>query len=215
MTRRVILWRHGRTEWNVAGRVQGQSDIPLDDVGRGQAAEAALRLASLKPTLIVSSDLSRAAATAQALGDVTGVPVVLDPRFRELNFGAREGLTWAQAWQQFPDAMQAWINGDETQIEGSETHRQAGDRFAAGLRDLVATHDDQTIVVVAHGAVIRTGTCSFLGIPDAHWRQFGGLSNCHWNVLEEWKKNDWAMWVLREWNTGSLPEPVISDDDEL
>nr|WP_255668854.1 histidine phosphatase family protein [Aeromicrobium duanguangcaii] len=214
MGRRVILWRHGRTEWNVAGRVQGQTDIALDEVGRQQAAEAAARLASLSPARIVSSDLSRAADTARALSDRTGVPVETDPRLRELAFGAREGLTWRESWERFPTQMQAWADGDETQIEGAETHAQAGARLAAALREYVDELPlGETLVVVAHGAVLRTGILEFLGIPESSWRQFGGLSNCHWSVLEEARYQDWSQWRLSEWNTGSLPEPVMSDDE--
>ncbi|AXT86748.1 histidine phosphatase family protein [Aeromicrobium sp. A1-2] len=213
-TRQVVLWRHGRTEWNVAGRVQGQSDIPLDEVGRAQARSAAARLATLGPHRIVTSDLMRAADTAQALGDLTGTPVELDPRLRELNFGAREGLTWQEAWAQYPDGMKAWTSGDETGIPGSETHRQAGERFAAALHDLL---DDlppgEVLVVVAHGAVLRTGACAFLEIPEEHWSSFGGLGNCSWSVLEESRHRDWSKWRLTEWNAGTLPEPVMSDDE--
>jgi len=72
MTRRIIVWRHGRTEWNLAGRVQGQTDVPLDEVGREQAREAAARLASLQPTRIITSDLSRALETADELGRLAG-----------------------------------------------------------------------------------------------------------------------------------------------
>ncbi len=214
MNRRVILWRHGRTEWNVAGRVQGQSDIPLDEVGIQQAKEAGARLASLKPARIVSSDLQRAAATAAELGVLAGVEPELDERFRELNFGAREGLTWKQAWQQFPEEMQAWVDGNEHVMPGAETYAQAGSRFSEALHsELPNLHSGETLVVVAHGAVLRTGMCTFLGIPREMWKVFGGLSNCHWAVLEEWVHEDWAEWRLVEWNTGTLPEPVLSDDD--
>jgi probable phosphoglycerate mutase len=213
-TRQVVLWRHGRTQWNVEGRVQGQSDIPLDEVGLAQAKAAASRLAALRPDRIVSSDLVRAADTAQALADVTGGKVELDPRLRELNFGEREGLTWREAWTKFPDGMQAWVDGDETQIPGSETHRQAGERFAAALHDLlVDLPPDGVMVVVAHGAVLRTGACAFLDIPETHWATFGGLGNCSWSVLEESSHKDWSMWRLTEWNAGTLPEPVLSDDE--
>lgn len=214
MNRRVILWRHGRTEWNVAGRVQGQSDIPLDEVGIAQAKEAGARLASLKPARIVSSDLKRAAATAAELGALAGVEPELDERFRELNFGAREGLTWKEAWQQFPEEMQAWVDGNEHVMPGAETYEQAGSRFSEALHsELPVLQSGETLVVVAHGAVLRTGMCTFLGIPREMWKVFGGLSNCHWAVLEEWVHEEWAEWRLVEWNTGTLPEPVLSDDD--
>jgi broad specificity phosphatase PhoE len=214
MSRQVVLWRHGRTEWNVAGRVQGQSDIPLDDVGREQARDAAARLAALEPNRIVSSDLLRAAETAHVLGDITGTEVELDARFREMNFGAREGLTWDEAWDRFPDGMRAWVDGDETQIPGGETHRQAGERFAAALTGILEElPDGATLVVVAHGAVLRTGACVFLDIPETHWNTFGGLGNCAWSVLEQARYGGWSKWRMTEWNAGTLPEPVMSDDE--
>lgn len=215
MNRRVILWRHGRTEWNVAGRVQGQSDIPLDEVGVAQAKVAGARLASLKPDRILSSDLQRAAATAAELGAACGVQPELDSRFRELNFGAREGLTWAEAWAEFPTEMQAWVDGHEQAMPGAETYEQAGARFDQALRsELPTLASGQTLVIVAHGAILRTGMNTFMGVPRKTWNIFGGLSNCHWAVLEEWAHEDKAVWRLVEWNTGTLPAPVLSDDDE-
>ncbi len=212
--RRIVVWRHGRTEWNLAGRVQGQSDTQLDDVGREQARSAAARLAALDPDRIVSSDLARAHDTARQLGEVTGREVEIDPRLREMNFGEREGMTWREAWAAFPDGMRAWVEGDETKIPGSETHRQAGARFAEALRDhLTRLPAGGTLVVVAHGAVLRTGVCTFLEIPETHWSSLGGLSNCSWSVLEENRSGDWSKWRLTEWNAGTLPEPVLSDEE--
>ncbi len=211
-TRQVVLWRHGRTAWNLAGRVQGTSDIELDDVGRRQAHEAAQRLAELGPTRIISSDLARAHATAQALGDVVGVEVELEPRFREIHFGAREGLTWQEAWEQFPVGMKAWVSGDETQIPDSETHRGAGDRFTAGLHARLAETEDEVVVVVAHGGVIRSGACAFLGFPLDTWGLFGGLDNCSWSVLQETRHEQWSRWRMTEWNADNVPRPVLSDD---
>lgn len=212
-TRQVVLWRHGRTAWNVAGRVQGSSDIPLDDVGRQQARDAAAQLALLRPTRILSSDLSRALETAEALGAATGVKVEIDTRFREMSFGVREGLTWQQAWERYPEQMEAWVKGDETQIPGSETHQMAGERFAEGLADRLAERDDPVTVVVAHGGVLRAGTCQFLGFPLQLWHSFGGLNNCSWSVLEQSRHEDWMQWRLTEWNAGTLPLPVLSDDE--
>ncbi|MGI9085939.1 MAG: histidine phosphatase family protein [Aeromicrobium sp.] len=214
MSRRIILWRHGRTEWNLAGRVQGQSDVPLDDVGRQQARESAARLATLGPTRILTSDLRRAADTASELGILCDVGVERDPRLREMSFGEREGLTWAESWERMPEGMQAWVNGDESKIPGSETHAEAGDRFAAALREHV-THlgEDETLVVVAHGGVARVGACSFLEFPPGSWGSFGGLSNCAWSVLEEEPYGGRKRWRIVEWNAGTLPEPVMSDDE--
>ena len=199
-TRRVVVWRHGQTAWNLAGRVQGATDIPLDDEGRRQAADSAAVLAALKPTLILSSDLSRALETAEILGDLVGVPVQTEPRFREMSFGAREGLTWRQAWEAFPEGMRAWVDGDESLIPDSETHEAAGRRFAEALEEHLAATDDEVVVVVAHGGVLRAGTCSFLGIERASWQLFGGLDNCAWSILERNSHEDWVRWRVTQWN---------------
>ncbi len=214
MSRRIVLWRHGRTEWNMAGRVQGQSDVPLDDVGRQQARASAARLATLGPTRIVSSDLKRATDTAAVLAEWCGVEVELDARLREMRFGAREGLTWAEAWDQMPDGMRAWVDGDESKIPDSETHVEAGDRFAEAIHEHVGVLGaDETLVVVSHGGVARVGACAFLGFPPESWGSFGGLNNCAWSVLEEEEQGTKMRWRIVEWNAGTLPQPVLSDDE--
>lgn len=214
MSRRIVLWRHGRTAWNVAGRVQGQTDVPLDKFGREQAFESGARLAALKPSRIVTSDLSRAADTAAVLGELCGLPVEPDPRIREMHFGAREGLTWSESFERMPEAMAAWLDGDETQVEGSETHAEAGQRFAVALHEHAdAMAPDDILVVVAHGAVSRVGACAFLGFPHESWGSFGALGNCSWSVLEEVRYGSRLRWRIVEWNAGTLPEPVLSDDD--
>ena len=214
MSRKIIIWRHGRTAWNLAGRVQGQTDVPLDDVGREQARSAAARLASLQPTRIVSSDLARARDTADELGRRTGVEVATDIRFRERSFGVREGLTLAEAWEQFPDHMARWLAGDESGIPGSESSVAAGERFTAGLHDhLDSLGPGETLVVVSHGGVTRAGTFSFLGLPRQAWESFSGLSNCSWTVLEERDAAMGLQWRVVEWNAGTLPEPILSDEE--
>ena len=214
LSRQIILWRHGRTAWNAAGRVQGQSDVPLDEVGYAQAEAAGARLATLKPARILSSDLSRAAATAAVLGALCGVPVEADERLRELNFGIREGLTAQQAWESYPDEMRAWVTGDDFRMPGGETYREAGRRFADVLAEACESlRGDRPLVVVAHGAVLRVGACTFVGIGQAHWRSLGGFNNCAWSVLQESHFGPEKMWRITEWNAGTLPEPILSDDD--
>lgn len=214
MSRQIILWRHGRTAWNAAGRVQGQSDVPLDEVGIAQAEAAATRLAALKPVRVVSSDLRRAHATAEALGAVSGIEVEIDERLREMNFGVREGLTSREAWESYPDEMRAWVTGDDIRMPGGETYREAGLRFAEALTEIVADlTGDGPVVIVAHGAVLRVGACTFVGIDQRFWRSFGGFNNCAWSVLDESRFGDRMIWRITEWNAGTLPEPVLSDDE--
>src|SRR5437764_15194656 len=93
---RVVLLRHGRTEWNATGRFQGQMDSPLDGIGRAQAEAAAVAVAPMRPDAIVTSDLSRAMDTAAAVAAEAGVEPVTDPRLRELFLGSWQGLTRAE-----------------------------------------------------------------------------------------------------------------------
>ena len=209
MRRRLVVWRHGRTEWNARGLAQGQHDVVLDDVGVRQAHEAAARVAALAPTRIVSSDLRRATATAEVLGALCGVPVERDHRLREMHLGARQGLSLREAFDRWPDQMRAWRAGEDVRLEGGETYAETADRFAVALDEMcVALGEGDTAVVVSHGAAMRVGICHWLGFPQPLWGRFGGFANCSWTVLEE----DRLGWRMTEWNAGSLPEPVLSDD---
>ncbi len=211
MTRRLVLWRHGRTRWNAEGRTQGQSDVALDDTGRAQAAAAAARLAALEPTALVSSDLRRAAETADVLARLTGLRPTYDPRLREVHFGEREGMTQVEGWQRWPDLMARREAGEDVRFPGAETYAETAVRFAAALGDVAtATGPDETAVVVAHGSAMRVGSCRFLGLPEEHWGRLGAFSNCCWAVLTDGRTG----WRIEEWNAGSLPEPVVGDDDQ-
>ncbi|HYJ67722.1 MAG TPA: histidine phosphatase family protein [Nocardioidaceae bacterium] len=213
MTRRLVLWRHGQTEWNVGGRGQGHLDVPLDDVGRDQAKAAAARLASLRPTAIVSSDLSRAYETAAALAELTGLEVQHDPALREINLGQWQGLTRAEVDQRFADERRRMYAGEDIRrgVDG-ETMAEVADRAGAAIEraaKLAEADGGSTVIVVAHGLSLRVGACHFLDVAAEHWNVFGGLSNCAWIVLEEGRRG----WRFTEWNAGTLPEPVLSGDD--
>lgn len=209
--RQLILWRHGRTHWNATGRVQGQTDVPLDQVGLSQAASAAARLASLRPNRIVSSDLARAYVTAQALGSLADLDIEQDVRLREMNFGSREGKTMAEAKADHPDEMRRWLAGEDIRMEGAETYADTAARVSAAIRDAAdAMHGGETVVLVSHGAALRVGVCEFLGLPQEHWRTLGGFNNCSWAVIEQSRHG----WRIVEWNAGQLPEPVLSDETQ-
>jgi len=104
---RLILWRHGRTEWNLVGRFQGQLDVELDDVGVTQAEEAAHRVAAYSPDLIVASDLRRASRTAQCLGALLDREVSLDARLRERSFGTWDDSPGPRSSRSFPTTRNA------------------------------------------------------------------------------------------------------------
>jgi broad specificity phosphatase PhoE len=206
VSRRILVWRHGRTEWNARGIAQGQSDVPLDDAGREQASAAAPLVARYDPARIVSSDLSRARDTAQALAHLTGLAVQTDARLREFDLGAREGQTMQESLAMFPDEMAAWQRGEESRFGAGETLAEAAKRFAGALDDVAdATGDDEVSVVVSHGGVMRAGTCAWLGFPQSLWGRFGGFGNCRWAVLRE-QAGRRRHFRITDWNAGAVPE---------
>jgi broad specificity phosphatase PhoE len=202
------LWRHGQTIWNAERRFQGQSDSPLDETGLAQAERAARLLAALRPDLIVSSDLSRAASTAAPLARLTGLEVILDKDLRERHGGCWEGLTDTEIRERYPVEHATWTPPD------GESSAAVADRVAAALQRAAAavagqvTGRDGLAVVVSHGAALRLGMSRLLGMPDDLSGALGPLSNCSWSVLGVRH----GRWRLMEHNAGTLPEPVLSDD---
>lgn len=134
-----MLWRHGRTSWNADGRFQGQTDIDLDDVGREQAAAAALVLAALDPAAIVCSDLRRAVDTAAPLAALTGLPAVPDPGLRETDAGRWQGLTVSEIERADPVDAAAWHAGDvHVRLGGGETRLDVAARAVGALTRALA-----------------------------------------------------------------------------
>jgi 2,3-bisphosphoglycerate-dependent phosphoglycerate mutase len=136
----LLLVRHGETDWNAEGRLQGHTDRPLNEHGRRQARELAARLAGEQVDAIYASDLVRARETAEILGAQLGLPVAVDPDLREKNWGNWEGLT-----------------GDERagvvfEGESTELHR---DRVMAAVHRIVERHRGERVVVVTHGGSLR------------------------------------------------------------
>ena len=179
-----MLWRHGQTVWNAERRFQGQSDIPLNETGQAQAERAARLLAALRPELIVSSDLSRAAGTAAALARLTGLEVTLDKDLRERHGGGWEGLNDAEIRARYPAEHASWNPPD------GEPSAVVADRVAGALQriaDRLAEDDrdgaSRLAVVVSHGAALRLGMSRFLGMPEELFGVLGPLSNCSWSVL--------------------------------
>jgi glucosyl-3-phosphoglycerate phosphatase len=198
-----VLWRHGQTIWNAERRFQGQTDIPLDDLGEAQAAGAASRLATLAPDAIYSSDLSRAAGTAAPLARLTGLPVTLDKDLRERSGGSWEGLTDKEIGERFPRERASWNPPD------GESTAAVADRVGGALVRIAATlADDGLAVVVSHGAALRLGMGRLLGLTEESSGILGPLANCSWSVLG--LRN--GHWRLLEHNAGTLPEPVLGDD---
>ncbi len=208
--RRVILWRHGQTSWNVERRFQGSTDVALTETGLAQARRAARLLAGLRPDAIVASDLKRAAATAAELAALTGLEVTHDEALRETYAGVWQGLTHDEIIARYGDEYTAWKRGEPIRRGGGELETEVADRAApVVLRHVDKLPVDGTLVVVSHGGTIRTTIGRLLGLDPLNWESLGGLTNCCWSVLGEGARG----WRLLEHNAGTLPEPVLGDDD--
>ena len=205
-----MLWRHGQTEWNLERRFQGSMDIELTEAGVAQARRAARLLASLKPDAIVASDLSRATATAAELAAVTGLDVAHDSGLRETYAGDWQGLTHEEIVGRYGEQYNAWKRGESVRRGGGELEIEVADRAAPVVLEHVGKLPaGGTLVVVSHGGTIRTTIGRLLGLESRHWEGLGGLSNCCWSILGEGARG----WRLLEHNAGTLPEPVLGDDD--
>lgn len=215
MTRevRVVLWRHGRTEWNRESRFQGVTDIALDDVGRAQAVRAARDLAHLHPVRIVTSDLTRAVDTARTLSDLVGVPVLIDPELRETYAGAWQGLTREEIVASDPGTFARWQAGEDVRPGGGESRSEVGARVAAAVeRHTADVAPGSVVVVVTHGGATRAGLGHLLELPLLSWPALGGLVNCAWSVLERCEPDSGRRWRLVEHNARTLPEDVVGDE---
>jgi glucosyl-3-phosphoglycerate phosphatase len=207
---RLVIWRHGRTEWNAAGRFQGQLDPPLDDEGRRQAALVAPFLAAGLPaggTVVVSSDLSRAVETAGALTAVLGVPLRTDPRLREHGLGCWEGLTRDEVAERYPEQYADWLAGRPVRGRDGEEAAEVARRALAALADLP---EAPVAVVVSHGGTAGRLLEALLGLGPDHRRVFGPLGNCSWSDLvfqaPRWRLVRHNAWVPRPVEgTGPVP----------
>jgi broad specificity phosphatase PhoE len=206
-----VLLRHGQTTWNIEHRFQGHSDIPLDETGKEQAERAGRMLAALRPDAIVSSDLTRATATAQPLARLTGLVVTLDKDLRERSGGLWEGLTDLEIRERYPRERETWDPPE------GESRPVVAERVAAALRRAAdGLPPGGLAVVVSHGAAIRLGMERVLGLPEGVDGILGPLSNCSWSVMQlrpgGAPPRGEDRWRVLEHNAGTLPEPVLGDD---
>lgn len=179
MANTLILVRHGEVEGSRAGRLLGTTDVPLSEAGRRQAAAAGEALGALSAADIVCSPMLRARETAgimvavrdgrdggaglAASAGLAGLEI--DPDLREFDFGAWEGLTYAEVEKADPAGAQAWSGfADDFAFPGGESLAAFSERVGRAARSL-AGREGATVVCVAHGGVIRALICRFLGLP--------------------------------------------------
>lgn len=184
MSCRIIFVRHGETTWNASLKLQGHSDVALSDRGREQAELLSLRLASEKFDSLYCSDLARASETAEIVARPHGLEVKRKPAFREINFGAWEGLTFEEVKKDYDALLKQWWSCPmTTRIPGGEMLAEVVERVRLATQKIVETHNDQTVLIVAHGGVIRSIIGHVLRMDlNEYWRLY--LDNTSVSILE-------------------------------
>ena len=172
MTLRLLLVRHGETEWNAQNRFQGHSDLPLSEMGKRQALAARRKLAREELHAAYSSDLRRAWETAEIIAAPHQLPLRAEPRLREIHFGEWEGLTSDEIRERYPEASAAYmVDPVNVPPPGGEALSQVATRVQAALDEIVRAHQDETVLLVGHGGTLLVLISLVLGLlPATPWR---------------------------------------------
>ena len=163
---RLILIRHGETDWNAEGRWQGHADVPLNSRGHAQAEETARSLAGEKIDAIYVSDLRRTEQTAEPLARAQGLEVRVDRRLREIDQGEWQGLLISEIQSRYADEFRRRReNPLEVAPPGGETALQVRERVLAAVQDILSAHPGQTVAIVSHGFALAVIRAYFQGVP--------------------------------------------------
>jgi broad specificity phosphatase PhoE len=168
----VILIRHGETEWNVIGRIQGYGDSALTALGAEQGRRAAERLREINISAVYASTSSRARDTAEIIAAPHNLPVQQIADLRERCYGNYEGLTLDEIKDRDPEGLAAWLshpNRESLAPPGGETQPEMSARVMAALQTIVAQHPGETIVIATHGGPVKSVVAAVLGLPIEHW----------------------------------------------
>ncbi len=181
---RLILARHGETEWNNARIPQGQVDIPLNEAGRRQAHALALRLQDWTIDAIYSSDLARAAETAAIVGLRLGLVPTLAPVWREMDLGNWVGLTRTEIQTRFPDQLRALELGEDVRRGGGENQAELLARAGLGFEQLRTQHAGQSVLIISHGGTIRSLIGYLIGLEATRLNRLAPRGNTSLSVVE-------------------------------
>lgn len=183
---RVILTRHGETQWNLEGRVQGAMDSPLTKKGIWQAQVLANRLQNEGISVVYASDLPRAIATADEIRKLLNLPeVAISSAMRELSFGDWEGQEWKDLRQAYPELFKVWEQSPhQVQIPGGESMQQVTERAWSFFSGLTVKHPGQTICIVTHGMTLQLLVKRALGISIEDWTNVPWQYNTAVNIFD-------------------------------
>jgi broad specificity phosphatase PhoE len=184
---KFCLVRHGQTDWNLEGRYQGQSDIPLNDTGRAEAYALVQKLAGQTFSAIYSSDLERTRETAAILATSIHLPVILDARLREINQGEWEGQLvedirthYARIWKQRS------VDPASVRPPGGETVREVAKRVHTVMDEISDLYPGASVLIISHGLALATIICKVGGLPLG--QAYRVIPNNAEPIWVEWKK---------------------------
>jgi len=204
--RRLVLLRHGQTDFNAEGRMQGHLDSGLTELGVAQVRRAVPALVRLDPARLISSDLCRAVRSAEEIAQVSGLPVKLDPRLRETHLGDWQGLTPERVEADWPGALATWRADPTWSPPGGESRVAVAARALPLIDELdeeFAADPPSTVLLCAHGGLIAALTSALLGLEIASWTAMGGLGNACWVTVQR-RRERGSGWRLTGYNVGVL-----------
>ena len=192
----LLIARHGETEWNAAGRIQGHTDIGLSSNGADQARSLGKRLSGLSIDAAYSSDLRRTSETARLVLGERDIALIETPMLREYHKGEFEGMTLSEIEAQFPDEYPKYLEKNlDYAPKGGESTRTVSVRIAQIISEIKSNHLDHTVLIVSHGGVLRAAMVSLLRMPlEGNWSFVFG--NCGLTIIDTFEDNS----VLRQFN---------------
>jgi broad specificity phosphatase PhoE len=162
----IWLVRHGQTDWNLEGRLQGQLDVPLNETGLEQVRQFAATLQGKKFSALYASDLMRARQTAECVSHAVNLPIKFDKRLREISQGQFEGMLFSEVMLKFEDALaDRSRNPVHSRLPGGESVAELAARFTECINEIACIKTDAPVLVVAHGLAISTILCQARGYP--------------------------------------------------
>ncbi|MFG1870547.1 bifunctional RNase H/acid phosphatase [Micromonospora arborensis] len=197
---RLILVRHGETEYTEQRRYSGRGDVPLSEKGRAQARATATRVAALAPSVaaVLSSPLSRCTSTAKAIAGALGdVPVRTDDDLIECDFGQWEGRTFAEVRQQWPGEMDAWLASPRIAPPGGESFTHVAERAHRVIAGLLTAYPGETVVVVSHVSPIKLVLRDALAAGDGFLHRLF-LDAAGISVLDMWPDGGVAVRTVND-----------------
>lgn len=205
----LVLVRHGETDWNAQGRIQGQLDIPLNATGLAQAAAVGARLREQHFDAVYASDLQRAMQTARPVVQGVEREIRREPRLRERHFGALQGLTGEEAQQQQSRVWQAYKSrGPQADLGGGESLLVFSRRVVDFIDQVLQAHAGGRVLLISHGGVLDMAYRHATGMPLGIQRDFP-IYNASVNVL----LRNGARWDIAAWGDIShLPQELALDD---